>query len=110
MREEQLNDLDIRLKSLSPRKGKIEVEEYDPRLNDLQKHEKKLEKQKNDIMEKNKKTDEDDKNLLDKIEKDFNDLKEQNEKLGKGMEEQDSDKGLEEQYKKFRANDIKSTK
>ena len=104
MREEQLNDLDIRLKSLSPRKGKIEVEEYDPRLNDLQKHEKKLEKQKNDIMEKNKKTDEDDKNLLDKIEKDFNDLKEQNEKLGKGMEEQESDKGLEEQYKKFRAN------
>ena len=47
MREDQLSDLDIRLKSLSPRKGKIEVEEYDPRLNDLEKHGKKLEKQKN---------------------------------------------------------------
>ena len=104
MREEQLSDLDIRLKSLSPRKGKIEVEEYDPRLNDLEKHEKKLERHKNEIIDKNNKTNEDDKNLLDKIEKDFNDLKEQNEKLGKGMEEQDSDKGLEDQYKKFRAN------
>ena len=104
MREDQLSDLDIRLKSLSPRKGKIEVEEYDPRLNDLEKHEKKLEKHKNDIINKNNKTDEDDKNLLDKIEKDFNELKEHNEKLGKGMEEQESDKGLEEQYKKFRSN------
>ena len=104
MREEQLNELDIRLKSLSPRKGKIEVEEYDPRLNDLEKHDKKLEKQKNDIIEKNKTTDEEDKNLLEKIDKDFNNLKEQNEKLGKSMEEQDSDKGLEEQYKKFKAN------
>ena len=104
MREDQLSDLDIRLKSLSPRKGKIEVEEYDPRLNDLEKHEKKLEKQKNDIINKNNKTDEDNKNLLDKIEKDFNELKEQNEKLGKGMEEQESDKGLEDQYKKFKSN------
>ena len=104
MREEQLSDLDIRLKSLSPRKGKIEVEEYDPRLNDLEKHHKKLEKHKNDIIEKNNKTDEEDKNLLDKIEKDFNELKEHNEKLGKGMEEQESDKGLEDQYKKFRSN------
>lgn len=104
MREDQLSDLDIRLKSLSPRKGKIEVEEYDPRLNDLEKHGKKLEKQKNDIIEKNNKTNEDDQKLLEKIDKDFNELKEQNEKLGKSMEEQESDKGLEDQYKKFKAN------
>ena len=45
-REDQLSELDIRLKSLAPRKGKIEVEEYDPRLNELEKHQKKLEKQK----------------------------------------------------------------
>ena len=104
MREEQLSDLDIRLKSLSPRKGKIEVEEYDPRLNELEKHHKKLEKHKNDIINKNNKTDEDDKNLLDKMEKDFNELKEHNEKLAKSIEEQESDKGLEDQYKKFRSN------
>ena len=104
MREDQLSDLDIRLKSLSPRKGKIEVEEYDPRLNDLEKHGKKLEKQKNDIIEKNNKTNEDNQKLLEKIDKDFNELKEQNEKLGKSMEEQESDKGLEDQYKKFKAN------
>ena len=104
MREDQLSDLDIRLKSLSPRKGKIEVEEYDPRLNDLEKHEKKLERHKNEIISKNDKTNEEDKSLLDKIEKDFNELKEQNEKLGKSMEEQDSDKGLEDQFKKFKSN------
>ena len=101
-REEQLGDLDIRLKSLSPRKGKIEVEEYDKRLNELEKHEKKLEKHKEDINSKNKKTEEDNNNLLSKIDKDFNDLKELHEKLIKGMEEQESDKGLEEQYKKFK--------
>ena len=101
-REEQLSDLDIRLKSLSPRKGKIEVEEYDKRLNELEKHEKKLEKHKQEICAKNKKTDEDNNNLLAKIEKDFNDLKDLHEKLLKGMEEQESDKGLEEQFKKFK--------
>ena len=104
LREEQLSDLDIRLKSLSPRKGKIEVEVYDPRLNELEKHEKKLNKQKEDIINKNAKTDEDDKNILDKIDKAFNDLKEQNEKLSQNIEEQESDKGLEDQYKKFKAN------
>ena len=101
-REEQLQDLDIRLKSLSPRKGKIEVEEYDKRLNELEKHEKKLEKHKEEINSKNKKSDEENNNLLSKIDKDFNDLKDLHEKLLKGMEEQESDKGLEEQHKKFK--------
>ena len=101
-REEQLGDLDIRLKSLSPRKGKIEVEEYDKRLNDLEKHEKKLEKHKEEITTKNKKTDDENNNLISKIDKDFNGLKDLHEKLTKGMEEQESDKGLEEQYKKFK--------
>jgi hypothetical protein len=101
-REEQLGDLDIRLKSLSPRKGKIEVEEYDKRLNELEKHDKKLEKHKEEVNSKNKKTDEENSELLTKIEKDFNELKDLHEKLSKGMEEQESDKGLEEQYKKFK--------
>ena len=101
-REEQLSDLDIRLKSLSPRKGKIEVEDYDNRLNELEKHEKKLAKHKEDIDIKNKKSDEDNNKILEKIDKDFNELKELNEKLLKGMAEQESDKGLEDQYKKFK--------
>ena len=101
-REEQLSDLDIRLKSLSPRKGKIEVEDYDNRMNELEKHEKKLEKHKEDINTKNKKADEDNNKILEKIDKDFNELKELKEKLFKGMEEQESDKGLEDQFKKFK--------
>ena len=101
-REEQLSDLDIRLKSLSPRKGKIEVEDYDNRLNELEKHQKKLEKHKEDIDTKNKKCDEDNNKILEKIDKDFNELKELNEKLLKGMEEQESDHGLEDQFKKFK--------
>ena len=103
-REDQLSELDIRLKSLAPRKGKIEVEEYDPRLNELEKHQKKLEKQKSDIIAKNDNIEIKNKNLLDKIDKNFNDLKEQNEKLTQGMEEQESDSALEEQYKKFKSN------
>ena len=61
-----------------------------------------MEKHKKEILEKNKKTDEDNQKLLEKIDKDFNELRELNEKLIKGMEEQESDKGLEEQYKKFK--------
>ena len=97
-----MGDLDIRLKSLSPRKGKIEVEDYDRRLNELEKHEKKLEKHKENINAKNKVADEENNKILEKIDKSFNELKELNEKLLKGMEEQESDKGLEDQYKKFK--------
>ena len=103
-REEQLSELDIRLKSLAPRKGKIEVEEYDPRLNELEKHQKKLEKQKKDITEKNDNIEQKNKEIMEQIDKEFNELKEQNEKLGKGMEEQESDSALEKQYKKFKSN------
>ena len=103
-REDQLSELDIRLKSLAPRKGKIEVEEYDPRLNELEKHHKKLEKQKVDIENKNTDVDNKNKQLLEKIDKEFNELKEHNEKLEKGIEEQESESALEEQYKKFKSN------
>ena len=41
---------------------------------------------------------------MEKIDKEFNELKEHNEKLEKSIEEQESDKGLEDQYKKFRSN------
>ena len=103
-REEQLSELDIRLKSLPPRKGKIEVEEYDPRLNELEKHQKKLKKQKKDITERNDSIEKQNKELIEKIDKEFNELKEQNEKLAQGIEEQESDSALEEQYKKFKSN------
>ena len=62
-REEQLIELDIRLKSLAPRKGKIEVEEYDKRLIKLEKHEQKLKKHKEDIIQK-KKDNEDNKKIF----------------------------------------------
>jgi len=97
-----LSDFDIRLKSLSPRKGKIEVEDYDNRMNELEKHKKKLVKHKEDINTKNKKAHENNNKILEKIDKDFNELKELNQKLLKGMKEQESDKGLEDQFKKFK--------
>ena len=37
-REEYLSELDMRLKSLAPRKGKIEVEVYDKRIMEIEKH------------------------------------------------------------------------
>ena len=101
-REEQLNDLDIRLKSLAPRKGKIEVEEYDKRLTELEKHEQKLKKHKEDINQKNEKDNEDNKKILDDLDNKFNSLKEEYEKLSKGIEEEESSKGLEDKYKKFK--------
>ena len=61
-----------------------------------------MEKHKEDINTKNKNADEENNKILEKIDKDFNELKELNEKLLKGMEEQESDKGLEDQFKKFK--------
>ena len=40
-REEILTELDLRLKLLAPKKGKIEVEEYDKRISELEQIEKK---------------------------------------------------------------------
>ena len=50
------------------------------------------------------KVDNKNKQLLEKIDKEFNELKEHNEKLEKGIEEQESESALEEQYKKFKSN------
>ena len=61
-----------------------------------------MKKHKENISAKNKVADEENNKILEKIDKDFNELKELNEKLLKGMEEQESDKGLEDQYKKFK--------
>ena len=62
-REEKINDLDIRLKSLIPRKGKMEVEEYDKRLTEIEKYELKLKKHKENIIQKNEKDKEDNKKI-----------------------------------------------
>ena len=101
-REDQLNDLDIRLKSLAPRKGKIEVDEYDTRLAELEKHDLKLNKHKEDIIQKNEKDNEDNKKLLEDLDNKFNKLKEEYEKLSKGIEEEETSKGLDDKYKKFK--------
>ena len=101
-REEQLNDLDIRLKSLAPRKGKIEVESYDTRLNEIEKHEEKLAKQKKIIEEKNVKDEEENNKLLEEMENKFNELKSQYEKLSEGINNEENSNNLENKFKKFK--------
>ena len=63
-----------KIKILAPRKGKIEVEEYDKRFIKLEKHEQKLKKHKEDLMKIIKK-------YLDNLENKFNTLKEEYEKI-----------------------------
>ena len=59
-----------KIKILAPRKGKIEVEEYDKRFIKLEKHEQKLKKHKEDLMkiikkEVHKDTNQDEENKID---------------------------------------------
>ena len=101
-REEHLSELDMRLKLLSPKKGKIEVEEYDKRLAELEKHDAKLKAHKEDIMKKNEQDTNDNNALLEKVDKNFSELSTNYETLSKQIEEEENGKGLEDKFKQFK--------
>lgn len=101
-REELLTELDIRLKSLAPRKGKIEVEEYDKRLNEIEKHKEKYAQHVKMINERNKKDNEDCNNLVNEISKEFDELNLLYEKLSKVMDEETNLKSLDDKFKKLK--------
>ena len=92
----------MRLKSLAPRKGKIEVEVYDKRIMEIEKHMMKYEIHTKAVLERNKKDDESNSKLVERIDKDYNELNTLFEKINKGIEEEQSFKGLEDMHKKFK--------
>ena len=102
-REELLTELDIRLKSLAPRKGKIEVEEYDKRLNEIEKHKEKYSQHITLINQRNKQDNDDCNNLIAGISKEFDELNLLFEKLSKVMDDEASLKSLDDKYKKFKS-------
>ena len=73
-REEYLSELDMRLKSLAPRKGKIEVEVYDKRIMEIEKHMMKYEIHTKLVLERNKNDDEGNMKSLEQIDKDYQDF------------------------------------
>lgn len=101
-REELLTELDIRLKSLAPRKGKIEVEEYDKRLNEIEKHKEKFNQHIKLINDRNKKDNDDCNSLISGISKEFEELNSLFEKLSKVMEDESNLKSLDDKFKKFK--------
>ena len=101
-RENFLTELDLKLKSLAPRKGKIEVEEYDKRLTEIDKHKEKFEAHLKMILERNQKDTESNKALIEEISDSFKIFNQLYEKLFKGMEEETTLKGLEEKQKRFK--------
>ena len=88
--------------SNSPKKGKIEVEEYDKRLAELEKHDAKLKAHKEDIMKKNEQDTNDNNALLEKVDKNFSELSTNYETLSKQIEEEENGKGLEDKFKQFK--------
>jgi hypothetical protein len=101
-REELLTELDIRLKSLAPRKGKIEVEEYDKRLNEIEKHKEKYTQHLKLVNIRNKSDNDGCNNLVEEISKEFEELYLLYEKLSKVMEEEINLKALDDKFKKFK--------
>jgi golgin subfamily A member 4 len=102
LREEYLSELDIRLKSLAPRKGKVEVEEYDKRMNEIELHNEKFNLHFKSIMERNSKDGEENKKLLDELTKDYEEFNALFESINKGMEEEQTMKGLDDKQKRFK--------
>jgi len=84
-REEFLSELDIRLKSLAPRKGKIEVEDYDKRINEIEKHNEKYITHTKEILKRNDNDEAENKAIIDHIQQEFDDLQILFGKLAKGM-------------------------
>ncbi len=99
----------MRLKSLAPRKGKIEVEVYDKRIMEIENHMMKYEQHTRAVLERNKSDEESNSKLIEQIDKDYVDLNTLFEKIIKGIgkdqlnsEEEQTPKGLEDKYKKFK--------
>ncbi len=84
-REESLTELDMRLKSLAPRKGKIEVEVYDKRIMEIENHMMKYEQHTRAVLERNKSDEESNSKLIEQIDKDYVDLNTLFEKIIKGI-------------------------
>ena len=102
-RDDYLGDLDIRLKSINPRKGKLQVEEYEVRLTQIEKHKEKFASFEKSILDKNNK-DLLDNNLL--FEKEINPMFEDNSslfsRLMKSMDEETTIKGINDKLKKYK--------
>jgi len=84
-REESLTELDMRLKSLAPRKGKIEVEVYDKRIMEIENHMMKYEQHTRAVLERNKSDEESNSKLIEQIDNDYVDLNTLFEKIIKGI-------------------------
>jgi hypothetical protein len=102
-RDEALGELDIRLKSVAPRKGKIEVEEYEKRIDEIEKHIDKLDKQLKLILEQNQKDQLENDKYLGVLKTEFDELNILYEKLHKGIDEDTKLKSVDDKYKKFKA-------
>lgn len=103
-KENYLNMLDFRLKSINPRKGKIQVDEYEKRLSQIENHKEKYNKFNKIILDKNNK------DLIEnnKIwETKINPLYTENislyERLMKVIEEENSIKGIEDILNKYKS-------
>lgn len=103
-REDYLSELDIRLKSIAPRKGKLQVEEYDVRLDQIEKHKEKYAAFEKNIIDRNTK------DLLDNTrqrESVINPAFEQYlsiyNKIIKNLEEETTIKGINDKYKKYKS-------
>lgn len=75
----------MRLKSLAPRKGKIEVEVYDKRIMEIENHMMKYEHHTKMVLERNKTDDTSNAKLLEQIDKDYQELNTLFEKIFKGI-------------------------
>ena len=84
-REEYLTELDMRLKSLAPRKGKIEVEVSDKRIMEIEKHQLKYEEHTKMVLERKRNDEISNNKIIETIDKDYNELSQLFEKLNKGI-------------------------
>ena len=102
-REEYLEELDIRLKSIAPRKGKIEVEVFDVRVEQIAKHKEKYTLQIMKVIERNEADENEFNSLMLAFTQEFDKLDELYVGLDAGIGAEESVEGLETKFKRFKS-------
>ena len=106
-REDYLSDLDIKIKSIAPRKGKIQVEEYDVKLSLIEKHKNKFAAFKKNILDRNNKELINNENIVKEIINPlYEEYKSSYDNILSSLKNYNESniKGLSDIYKKFKTN------
>jgi len=101
-REDYLQDVNFKLISIPPRKGKIETDDYYKRSVDIERHVNKYKQFTQSIVERNNSDNKNNENILIRIQSEYDELEKNTNKIIDSFKDEDSLKSLENKNKKIK--------